>query len=240
MPIRVTSCLLTRLVPVQQPPFPYPHPIDTQWPPATTFLPSSTIAESPSSSTSHWRQSPSTANSAYGSESNVSGGHTPAAMSTSSTMSYGHQDNHSWGAQPPFQAPTRSMSYGNIEPQSQPYPGQGLGIQHHDFPRRTSPYPYPTSIDTNAATMHATTVSGSSSGPFSAPIVPNHPFYPPTPSWNTYEGAHSQGPPMQAPGRSMSMQWNYPEPGHLDRVQEEGAPPVGYSQHGMPQYYSGA
>jgi hypothetical protein len=229
--------MLIDVVPVQQPSFPYPHPIDTQWPPATTYLPSSTIAESPQSSTSYWRQSPSTATSAYGSESNVSGGHTPAAMSTSSTMSYGHPDGHSWGQQPPFQAPTRSMSYGNIEGLSQPYPGQGLGIQHHDFPRRTSPYPYPTSIDTNPATIHATTVGGSTSAPLSAPIVPNQ-YYPPS-NWNTYEGVQNQAGSMQLPGRSMSVQW-YSESGHLDRVQEEGAPPVAYGQHGMQQYYSGA
>jgi hypothetical protein len=228
---------LTAEVSVQQASFPYPHPIDTQWPPSTTFLPSSTIAESPSSSTSYWRQSPSTANSTYGSESNVSGGHTPATMSTSSTMSYGHPDSHSWGQQPPFQPPARSMSYGNIEGLSQPYPGSGLGIQHHEFPRRTSPYPYPTSIDTNPATLHATTVGGSSAAPLSAPIVPNH-FYPP-PAWNSYEGVHGQGPPMHMAGRSMSVQW-YGEPGHLDRVQEEGASSAAYSQHGLQQYYSGA
>lgn len=232
--------MLTHLVPVQQSSYPYPHPIETQWPPAASFLPSSTIAESPSSSTGHWRQSPSTANSAYGSESNVSGGHTPAAMSTSSTMSYGHPDSHSWGGQPPFQPPTRSMSYGgHIEPSSQSYSNQGLGIQHHDFPRRSSPYPYPSSIDTNPSTVHATTVGGSSSGPFSAPIVPNHSFYPPTPTWN-YEGVQNQAPQMQAPGRSMSMQWSYAEPGHLDRVQEETGPPIGYNQHGIQQFYSGA
>lgn len=224
------------LVPAQQSSYPYPHPIDTQWPPATTFLPSSTIAESPSSSTSYWRQSPSTANSAYGSESNVSGGHTPAAMSTSSTMSYGHTDHHPWSAQSQFQPPARSMSYGNIEGLSQPYPGQGLGIQHPDFARRNSPYPYPTSIDTTSAAIHATTMGGSTSAPLSAPIVPNQ-YYPPT--WNTYEGVQSQGPPMQLPGRSMSVQW-YSEPGHLDRVQEEGAPPVGYNPQTMQQFYSGA
>lgn len=221
------------LVPVQQPSFPYPHPIETQWPPATTFLPSSTIGESPQSSTGYWRQSPSTATSTYGSESNVSGGHTPAAMSTSSTMSYGHPENHSWGQQPPFQPPTRSMSYGIIEGLSQPYPGQGLGIQQHqDFPRRTSPYPYPSSIDTNTAT----TVGGSTSAPLSAPVNTNQ-FYPP--GFNMYDGMQSQGGPMQIPGRSMSVQW-YSEPGHLDRVQEEGAPPVVYNQHGMPHYYSGS
>lgn len=222
-------------MPVQQPSYPYPHPIETQWPPTNSFLPSSTVAESPSSSTSYWRQSPSTANSAYGSESNVSGGHTPAAMSTSSTMSYGHQDSH-WGQQPPFQPPTRSMSYGNIEGLPQQYPGQGLGI-HHDYSRRTSPYPYPTSIDTNSATVHATTLGSSTSAPLSAPIVPNHQFYPPT--WNSYDAVPSQGPPMPMSGRSMSAQW-YAESGHLDRVQEEGAPPMGYSQHGMQQFYSGA
>lgn len=222
-------------MPVQQPSYPYPHPIETQWPPTNTFLPSSTVGESPQSSTSYWRQSPSTANSVYGSESNVSGGHTPAAMSTSSTMSYGHQDSH-WGQQPPFQPPTRSMSYGNIEGLPHQYTGQGLGIQQ-DFPRRTSPYPYPTTIDTNAAVVHSTTLGGSTSAPLSAPIVPNQQFYPPT--WNSYEAVPSQGPPMAIPGRSMSAQW-YSESGHLDRVQEEGGPPLAYNPHGMQQFYSGA
>lgn len=227
--------MLIIAVSVQHASYPYPHPIDTQWPPATTFLPSSTVAESPQSSTSYWRQSPSTANSTYGSESNVSGGHTPAAMSTSSTMSYGHGDNHPWTAQPPFQPPARSMSYGNIEGLSQPYSGQGLGIQQHDFSRRTSPYPYPTTIDTSSATTHATTVGSSTAAPLSAPIVPNH-YYPP--AWNPYDGVQGQGPPMQMPGRSMSVQW-YSESGHLDRVQEEGAPPVSFNPQGMQQYYSG-
>lgn len=220
---------------VQHPSYPYPHPIDTQWPPATTFLPSSTVAESPSSSTSYWRQSPSTANSTYGSESNVSGGHTPAAMSTSSTMSYGHSENHPWAPQPSFQPPARSMSYGNIEGLSHPYSGQGLGIQHHDFSRRTSPYPYPTTIDTSAATTHATTVGSSTVAPLSAPIVTNQ-YYPP--AWNSYDGGQNQGPPMQMPGRSMSVQW-YSEQGQLGRVQEEGAPPVSFTPQGMQQYYSG-
>lgn len=230
----VLENLLTIIVPVQQP-YPYPHPIETQWPPTNNYLPSSTVAESPSSSTSYWRQSPTTANSVYGSESNVSGGHTPAAMSTSSTMSYGHQDSH-WGQHPPFQAPARSMSYGNIEGLQQQYPGHGLGIQH-EYPRRTSPYPYPTTIDTTPATIHSTTIGGSTSAPLSAPIVPNHSFYPPT--WNSYDTLPSQGPPMPISGRSMSAQW-YAEPGHLDRVQEEGAVPLAYNHHGISQFYSDA
>ncbi|KAF1852147.1 uncharacterized protein K460DRAFT_271568 [Cucurbitaria berberidis CBS 394.84] len=220
-------------MPAQQPSYPYPHSIETQWPPTNNFLPSSSVTESPVSNPGYWRHSPPTANSAYGSESNVSGGHTPAAMSTSSTMSYGHQDGH-WGQQPPFQPPTRSMSYGNIEGASQQYPGHGLGIQH-EFPRRTSPYPYPASIDTNPATVHATTLGASTAAPLSAPIVPNQPYYPP--SWNSYEPVPG-GPPMSMPGRSMSAQW-YPEPGHLDRVQEEGAPPMAYNHNGMQQFYSG-
>jgi hypothetical protein len=157
-------------------------------------------------------------------------------MSTSSTMSYSHGDHHTWNAQSQFQPPARSMSYGNIEGLSQPYPGQGLGIQHPDFARRNSPYPYPSSIDTTSAAIHATTMGGATSAPLSAPVVPNQ-YYPPT--WNTYEGVQSQGPPMQAPGRSMSVQW-YSEPGHLGRVQEEGAPPVGYNPQSMQQFYSGA
>ncbi|RYO21769.1 hypothetical protein AA0111_g9623 [Alternaria arborescens] len=215
---------------LQHPSYPYPPPIETQWPSANGFLPSSTVAESPS-----WRNSPSTANSAYGSESNVSGGHTPAAMSTSSTMSYGHQDSH-WGQQPPFQPPTRSMSYGNIEGLPQQYSGQGLGIQHENY-RRTSQYPYPTTIDTNPSTMHATTVGGSTSAPLSAPVVPNHSYYPAP--WSSYDGMPNHGPPMPSSGRSMSAQW-YAEPGHLDRVQEEVTPPMAYHHQGLPQFYSGA
>lgn len=227
--------LLTQTVPVQPGSYPYPHPIDTQWPPTSNYLPSSTIAESPSSSASYWRQSPSTATSVYGSESNVSGGHTPAAMSTSSTMSYGPPEGHPWAGQPPFQPPTRSMSYGNIEGLPPQYQGQGLGI-HHDYPRRAPSYPYPANIDTNQAIAHTATIPGSTSAPLSAPIVSNQQFYPPP--WNNYEGMQSHGPPMHAPGRSMSAQW-YAEPGHLDRVQEEGAPPASYNSHGVQQYYSG-
>lgn len=211
-------------LPVQQPSYPYPPPIDTQWPPTNGFLPSSTVAESPS-----WRHSPSTVNSAYGSESNVSGGHTPAAMSTSSTMSYGHQDGH-WAQQPAFQPPSRSMSYGNIEGLQQ-YPGQGLGIQNENF-RRTSPYPYPTTIDTNS-TVHATTTLGSS-GPLSAPVAPNNSYYPP--AWSSYDTMPNHGLPLPSTGRSMSAHW-FAEPGHLNRVQEEVTPAMAFNQQGLPQFY---
>ncbi|KAF9698308.1 hypothetical protein EKO04_003666 [Ascochyta lentis] len=225
---------ISRGVPVHAA-YPYPPPIETQWPPTTSYLPSSTIAESPNSNATYWRHSPSTANSVYGSESGVSGVHTPATMSTSSTMSYGHPETHAWGQQPSFQPPpTRSMSYGNIEGLPQQYPGHGLEIQHQDFGRRTSPYPYPTSIDTSQPTLHTTTMGGSTSGPLSAPVLQSHQFYPP--AWNSYE--QNQMSPMQIPSRSMSAQW-YAEPGHLNQVQEEGGPPMAYSQHGLPQYYSG-
>ncbi|EMD64200.1 hypothetical protein GGP41_006638 [Bipolaris sorokiniana] len=213
---------------VQQPSYPYPPPIDTQWPPTNSFLPSSTVAESPS-----WRHSPSTVNSAYGSESNVSGGHTPAAMSTSSTMSYGPQDGH-WGQQPSFQPPARSMSYGNIEGLPHQYPGQGLGIQNDNY-RRTSPYPFPATIDTNPSTIHATTLSSSGPAPLSAPVAPNHSYYPPT--WTSYDTMPSHGAPIPSSARSMSAHW-FAEPGHLDRVQEEATPPVGFGQSGVPQFYS--
>lgn len=239
LPVQVRSfntpdylCFTKYLATVQHASYPYPPPIETHWPPTTSYLPSSTIAESPNSNAGYWRQSPSTANSVYGSESGVSGVHTPA---TSSTMSYGHPESHTWGQQPGFQPPpTRSMSYGNIEGLPQQYPGQGLGIQQ-DFGRRTSSYPYPTTIDTSQPPSHPATMGGSTSGPLSAPVLQSHQFYPP--AWNSYE--HNQMSPMQAPGRSMSGQW-YAEPGHLDQVQEEGGPPIAYSQHGVPQYYSGA
>jgi hypothetical protein len=145
-------------------------------------------------------------------------------------MSYGHQDSH-WSQQT-FQPPARSMSYGNIDQ----YPGQGLGIQH-DYPRRTSPYPYPTTIDTSSSTVNATTLGGSTSAPLSAPIVPHHSYYPPT--WPSYDALPSHGPPIPSAGRSMSAQW-YAEPGHLDQVQEEAASPIAYNHNGLPTFYSGA
>jgi hypothetical protein len=224
---------------MQHPPYAYPPSIETQWQ-TPGFLPSSSVAETSPSSSTYWRPSPSATNSVYGSESNVSGGHTPATMSSASTMSYGgHPEAHSWGGQVPSVPPTRSMSYGNIEGLPHQYSNSGFGVQHPEFPRRTSPYPYPTTIDTNPAILHSTTMGGASGAPLSAPILPNQQYpYPPT--WNSFGGVQ-QAPsemPMQMPGRSMSAQW-YSEPGQLDQVQEEGAPPMAYNQHGM-QYYSGS
>ncbi|KAF2873075.1 hypothetical protein BDV95DRAFT_490388 [Massariosphaeria phaeospora] len=223
-------------MPMQHPPYAYSHAVEAQWPPAAGFLPSSSVAGNSPTSANYWRP-PSTANSAYGSETNVSGSHTPATMSTTSNLSYGaHQENPSWG-QPNIQPPTRSMSYGNIEGLPPQYPGQGLGIQPHDYPRRTSPYPYPTTIDTSPSTLHSTTLGSSSSAPLSAPILPNQQYtYPPT--WGPYGGIQTPTNDMPMSGRSMSGQW-YAEPGHLDQVQEEGAPPVSYSHHGLQQFYSG-
>lgn len=230
-------CSLTVSAQAQHPPYSYPPPIETQWP-TPGFLPSSTVAETSPSSSGYWRPSPSTTNSVYGSESNVSGGQTPATMSSVSNMSYGGlPESHSW-AQPNFPPPTRSMSYGNIEGLPQHYPSSGLGIQQPDYPRRTSPYPYPTTIDTSQPTLHSTTtLASASAAPLSAPILPNHQYGYPQ-AWNPYGGGHPAGHDMPMQGRSMSAQW-YNEPGQLDQVQEESGPPVTYSQHGMQQYYSG-
>jgi hypothetical protein len=152
-------------------------------------------------------------------------------------MSYGHAESHAWAGQPSFQPPARSMSYGNIDGVPHQYAAQGLSMPHHDYPRKTSPYPYPTTIDTNLATIQTTKMGGATSAPLSAPVVPSHQFYPPT--WNTFEGTHHNGPSITAPGRSMSVQW-YAEPGSLDRVQEEVGPSVAYSHQDMQQFYSGS
>ena len=227
--------LLTITGHMQHPPFAYPPTIETQWPPTAGFLPSSSVAEISPSSSGYWRPSPSTANSTYGSESNISGGHTPATINSASNMSYsGHHDSPSWG-QSNLQPPTRSMSYGNIEGIPQQYSSQGLSIQQHDYPRRTSPYPFPATIDTNPSTIRATTLGGSTAAPLSAPILPNQQYtYPQT--WSPYGGHPTHEMPMQS--RSMSGQW-YAEPGQLDQVQEEGGPPMTYNHHGMQQFYSG-
>jgi hypothetical protein len=230
------TCLLTTVV-QHAPPYPYPHPIETQWPPTTGYLPSSSVVESSPSSSTYWRPSPSTANSAYGSESNMSGAHTPAAMSATSNLSYGsHHEGPGWGP-PPLQPPTRSMSYGNIEGLPPHYPAQGLGIQPHEYSRRTSPYPYPSSLDTNPSTLRTAPQGSSAAAPLSAPILSNQQYtYPPT--WNPYGGMPNPAHEMHMPSRSMSGQW-YPEQGQLDQVQEEGGPPMTYSHHQVPQYYSG-
>jgi hypothetical protein len=219
---------LTALVPVQQPGYGYPQPIDTQWPPSTGFLPSSSVAESPSSSTGYWRPSPTTASTAFGSESNVSGVHTPATLSASSTMSYGsHQDHQNW-APPNFQPPSRSMSYGNIEGLPQHYQNQPLGVPPHEY-RRTAPFPFPTTIDTSQSAMNSTTMGSHSSAPLSAPIISGNAYnYPPP--WNPYPA--SEGPVQSRP---IGGHW-YTEPSHLGQVQEEGAPPMTYSHHGMSHF----
>ncbi|KAF2712003.1 hypothetical protein K504DRAFT_192242 [Pleomassaria siparia CBS 279.74] len=222
---------------VQHPSYPFPHPIDTQWPPTSGFLPSSSVTETSPSSSTYWRPSPPTANSAYGSESNMSGGRTPATMSATSNLSYGnhHDGPPSWGPSN-LQPPTRSMSYGNIEGIPQHYSSPGLGIQSHDYPRRTSPYPYPTTLDTNPSTLRATTLGSNASAPLSAPILPNQQYtYPPT--WSPYGAMQHPSQEMHMQGRSMSGQW-YPEAGQLDQVQEEVGPPMSYS-HQMSQFYSG-
>ncbi|KAJ4356001.1 uncharacterized protein N0V89_004027 [Didymosphaeria variabile] len=215
-------------MPVQQPGYGYPQPIDTQWPPSTGFLPSSSVSESPSSSTGYWRPSPTTANSAFGSESNVSGVHTPAT-----TMSYGsHQDNQNW-APPNFQPPSRSMSYGNIEGLPQHYQNQPLGVAPHEY-RRTAPYPFPTTIDTSPAAIHSNTIGPHSSAPLSAPIVSGNAYnYPPP--WNPYQGSQNPGHEGPVQSRAIGGHW-YTEPGHLGQVQEEGAPPMAYGHQGMSHF----
>ena len=181
---------------------------------------------SPSSSP-FWGPSPSTVNSTYGSDSNVSGGHTPAAMSTTSNLSFGsHHDGPNWGQQN-LQQPTRSMSYGNIEG----YASQVVGLESHNFPRRASPYSYPTTLDTTPATLRSNSVGNGAPAPLSAPIVPNQ-QYPYPPAWAPYGGMQPPAQEMHLPGRSMSAQW-YGEPGQLDQVQEEGAT---YGHPTMPQF----
>jgi len=213
------------VVPLQPSPYAYPNPIETQWT-TPSFLASSSVTESPPPSSGYWRPSPSTAASAYGSDSNMSGAHTPATMSTSSNLSY--HDSRSWNQQT-MQPPTRSMSYGNIEGLHQ-YGSHGLGVQHHEF-RRTSAYPYPSSIDTNAASLQTSSLGDAATAPLSAPILASQP-YPYPQNWNSY--SMSEAPMSSAP----ASQW-YTEPAHLDQVQEEGVPPTAYVQGHMQPYYSG-
>ncbi|KAK7189256.1 hypothetical protein DPSP01_003380 [Paraphaeosphaeria sporulosa] len=221
-------------MPVQQPGYGYPQPIDTQWPPSTTFLPSSSVSESPSSSTGYWRPSPTTASTVFGSESNVSSVHTPATLqSASSTMSFGnHQEHQNWAPQN-FQPPSRSMSYGNIEGLPQHFQNQPLGVPSHEY-RRAAPYPFPTTLDTSPAAIHSTTLGPHSSAPLSAPIISGNPYnYPPP--WNPYHGGQNPGPEGPVQSRPIGGHW-YTEPGHLGQVQEEGAPPMTYSHHGMSHF----
>lgn len=127
------------------------------------------------------------------------------------------------------------MSYGNIEGLPQ-YAGHTLPSQH-DHRGRTSPYPYPPSLDTHSGHVHGAGHGNSSSGPLSAPIIAHsaQPYgYPQT--WNPY-AMHSAGPDIPTQGRSMSAQW-YSEPTPLGQVQEEGGPQMTFG-HGMQNFYSG-
>lgn len=225
------------------PPYAYPPPLETQWH-TPGFLPSSSMAETSPSSSGFWQPSPSTANSTYGSDSNVSGGRTPATVSTTSNISYGgHPENWPHPNMQPPQTQARSMSYPNIDGLPHQSFNAGLGIQH-DYPRRNSPYSsYPSAIDTNQSSSQGSTLG--SNAPLSAPILPNQQFnYPPPSPWNPYGGMQNPGSDMPMHPRTMSAQW-YGETGPLDQVQEEGGPPGPYGHtalppHGMPHYYSGA
>ncbi|KAL5370842.1 hypothetical protein PMIN04_009566 [Paraphaeosphaeria minitans] len=212
-------------MPVQQPGYGYPQPIDTQWAPSTAFLPSSSVSESPSSSTGYWRPSPTTASTVFGSESNVSGVQTPATLQN-------HQEHHDWAPQN-FQPPSRSMSYGNIEGLPQHFQNQPLGVPSHEY-RRPAPYPFPTTLDTSATAIHSTTLGPHSSAPLSAPILSGNPYHYPPP-WNPYHGGQNARPEGAVQSRTMGGHW-YTEPGHLGQVQEEGAPPMTYSHHAMSHF----
>lgn len=218
--------LIPFTVPLQPSPYSYSHPGEPQWT-TPNFLASSAVVEGSPPSTSYWRPSPSTAASTYGSDTNASGGQTPATMSTTSNMSY-----HDGWNQSPMQAPpTRSMSYGNIEGLHH-YPNQGASIQHREYRDRTASYPYPPSIDTNTVSMQNTSLGDTTTAPLSAPIVPSQPYGYPT-GWNGY---HMQASEIANP--PTGAQW-YSEPVQLDQVQEEGGPPSTYHHGPMQAYYSG-
>lgn len=217
---------------MQHSPYGYPPPIETQWQ-TPGFLPSSTVAENSPSSATYWRPPHSASNSVYGSEVSVSGSQTSGPMQPTSTMSYGRvSENHAW-SHPTFAPPTRSMSYGNIEDVPTHYANPAVPMQQQDYSRRNSPYPYPT-IDT-APSLNTTSLGSNSGAPLSAPVMPNQPYG--YPGWNTFSGAQQSG--HEAQGRPASTQWNH-EQARLDRVQEEHPPPILYSQHTVPPFYSGS
>jgi hypothetical protein len=98
---------LTNRIPAHGPPdlYPYSYPMETQYLSADGFSTPPTVSENPS-----WPNLPSTAIPAYGSASEVSGCHIPAAVSTSSTMSHGY-----WGQQAQSQLPTDPISNSGME-----------------------------------------------------------------------------------------------------------------------------
>jgi hypothetical protein len=125
---------------IQPAPHPYFHSINPQRQESIDFLPSSIVGDSESSSISYWQDSPSTANSAYGSEPNVSGANTPAATSASSTMPYGDAYSEYWPGQQPSQNPAQSM-FGDST--LHPYTAQEFGMRHLDYGQIT-PFCAPT------------------------------------------------------------------------------------------------
>ncbi|KAF2199657.1 hypothetical protein GQ43DRAFT_450107 [Delitschia confertaspora ATCC 74209] len=206
----------------------YGHPIEAQWT-TPAFLTSPSLAENSPSSSGHWRPSPSTATSNYGSESTMSGAQTPATMSSASNVPY--HDSHSWN-QPAMQPPTRSMSYGNIEGLHQ-YPNHSGNMHHQEYRNRAPSYHYPACIDTSAS-MQTAAHGDSGAPPLSAPILASQPYnYQST--WHPYA---MQGPDMPTQNQSTSTQW-YTEPTPLDQVQEEGVPPALYNHGQIQAYYSG-
>lgn len=230
--LQFSSLPLTLEVHMQHSPYGYPPPIETQWQ-TPGYLPSSSVAETSPSPATYWRPTHSASNSVYGSEPSVSGGQTSGPMQPTATMSYGRvPDNHAW-SHPTFAPPTRSMSYGNIEDVPNQYTNPALGVQQQDYSRRSSPYPY-TTIDT-ALSLNTTSLGSNTGAPLSAPILPNQQYG--YPGWNPFSGAQQPGQEIQ--GRPASTEWHHGQ-ARLDRVQEEHPPPILYSQHTAPPFYSGS
>jgi hypothetical protein len=163
----------------------------------------------------------------------MSGGQTPATMSTTSTMSYGApHEGQNWVQ--PVQ-PTRSVSYGNIDGVPQQFHNQHL-VSPQDYRGRASPYNYPPSIDTSAGHAQGAT-HPDTSAPLSAPLLPHSAqSYGYAQNWSPYT-LHSSGNDYPGHGRQVGGPW-YTEPTHLGQVEEETGPPLQYSNH-PPAFYSG-
>ncbi|KAF2499715.1 hypothetical protein BU16DRAFT_280725 [Lophium mytilinum] len=221
-------------VPLRSHTFPYSHQMDNQWPPPG-FVPPSSVPDETPSSASYWRASPSTAPSTYGSDSNMSGGQTPATMSTTSNMSYGAPHDAQGWAQPVSVQPARSVSYGHIEGVPPQFHNPHL-VSQQDYRGRASPYNYPPSIDTSAG--HAQGTHADTTAPLSAPLLAHttHNYGYSPQNWSPYT-LHSSGHDYSPHGRPMGGPW-YAEPSHLGHVEEEAGPPMQYANQ-PPTFYSG-
>lgn len=176
----------------------------------------------PESVNEQW-QSPPYAGAPYGGDIKHHSHQSHSVVGSGQALTYGSEDAHGWTI------PQRSMSYSQVERSSQHYIPQHVASQ--EIPSQTAHFAYPAPLNLRANSI------GSTTAPLSAPLTGHAvPGYGYQPVWNPSYGVHPSDQDIDPANPVFSSHW-FPEPGQLQKVDEEhSVPAMGYpSVHG---YYT--